>query len=104
MKTSHFIKLAGAVLVVCGTRALAAEQATKFEERPSSPFYLHSDVGPTYMQDLKFQGGGSQRMKAGVRGDIAFGYNINECFAAELETGAIWNRTEGSAIDFYQIP
>jgi opacity protein-like surface antigen len=91
------------MLILCGASVLASQESSA--EQPSSPFYLHSDIGATYMQNLKGPGGfAGLSMNAGARGDIALGYSINECFAAEFETGAIWNSSEGNLIDIYQIP
>jgi opacity protein-like surface antigen len=57
------------------------------------------------MNDLKPKGGGgSASFNTGARADVGLGYNINECFAVELETGVLWNEPKGGGGDLYQIP
>jgi opacity protein-like surface antigen len=102
---------------MCGASALAAESATTTttttpmtttttttEAESTSPFYLHADVGPAFMQDLSVKGDGHTAMNLGARGDIAFGYRICPDFALELEAGAIWNEPKGGGGDLYQMP
>ena len=96
------VKMAGIVLVACCVKAQAGEM------------YIHADVGPAFAQNTTLTSGGSgtQTFKTGVRGDIAFGYDFNDHWAAELETGTIWNQADTiggfsvspRTIDFYQFP
>jgi opacity protein-like surface antigen len=74
--------------------------------------YLHFDLGPAFIQDAAIKSGPDQAFKPGIRGDVAFGYNINDQWAAEIEGGVIWNSLDTiggvsispRTIDFYQYP
>src|SRR5580698_6217478 len=58
--------------------------------------YLNGDVGAAFLQNTTIHnsGGAKASFDPGVRGDVALGYNLSDCFAAELETGAIWNKMD----------
>ena len=102
MKTTHqIIKIAGIILVLGGLSARADD------------IYIHANVGPAFAQDVKLTSSGvTQTFKTGVRGDISFGYDLNDRWAVEIETGVIWNQADTigghsvspRTIDFYQYP
>jgi len=66
--------------------------------------YLHVDAGPAILAS----GGLFGLYGDGVRGDVAFGYNLTESWSAEFETGVIWNpvnRRDSPVHDaLYQYP
>src|SRR5439155_1274015 len=79
------------------------------------------EMGPSYLSDVNYhQAAGGittariTRFDPGVRGDLDLGFNLNDTFKMELETGAIWNtgkqfgRIKTNDLqfqdDYYQIP
>jgi opacity protein-like surface antigen len=82
-----------------------------------SNMYAHADAGVSLVQDVTLHSGpnsGSASFDPGVRGDLAIGYNFNDSWAVELESGAIWNSidsiggqslsSQGESFDLYQVP
>lgn len=82
----------------------------------SAQMYLNGEVGAAFAQDvtIKNTGGAKASFNPGVRGGFALGYNLSDSFAAEFESGVIWNSMDtlggmsvsdaGATIDLYQIP
>jgi len=81
----------------------------------ASNWYLNGDAGGALQQDVYDKSdGGTLSFDPGLRADVALGYNINDSFAVELESGVIWNSvdalsgtplsTYGQSADLYQIP
>jgi len=79
-------------------------------------WYVHTDVGPAFIPNANlhfrardnsgdsFKGTGRFQADPGIRGDISFGYNFDDCLAFELETGVARNPGPRPADCFYQIP
>lgn len=100
-KVSHLIT-AGAMLFI-GAANVRAQ------------VYLNGDVGASFIQNvpLRNSGGKSASFNPGARGGFSVGYDLSDCFAVELETGAIWNSVDkvggqslssGANADLYQVP
>jgi opacity protein-like surface antigen len=59
--------------------------------------YTHLDFGGSYQQNTTlYQSSpapttGSATFNLGMRGNLALGYNFNKSWAAEIDTGVIWN-------------
>lgn len=88
--------------------------------------YVQFDGGLAYQQDATLEEtissgippanftSGTVTFNPGIRGNIALGYNINQSWAAEFETGVLWNSidsfdsttlsTVGASFDTYTIP
>lgn len=88
--------------------------------------YAHIDGGLAYQQDATLEEtissgvppanftSGTVTFNSGIRGNIALGYNINRSWAAELDTGVLWNSVDsfdgtslssvGASFDTYTIP
>lgn len=93
---------------------------------PARHLYVHVDGGLAYQQDATLEEtisssspppiftSGTVTFQPGVRGNVALGYNINRSWAAEFDTGVIWNsidsfdgtslNTVGASFDTYTIP
>jgi opacity protein-like surface antigen len=69
--------------------ALVITTAT-LQAKDEPGFYAKVDAGGSFQQNLKIEGF-DVSFNPGFRGDIGFGYNFCKAFAAEFETGAIWN-------------
>jgi len=109
MKTLHSLTTAGVILFLCSGSAQALDL---------SKLYVNGDIGAMFQQDAKWtqNGGSSQNItfNPGIRGDVGVGYNINDSWAAELETGVLWNSidqvdavkltTTHETFDIYTIP
>ncbi len=86
-------------------------------------YYLDVDMGAAFQPDANIQvsmfgNDGKVQFDTGFRGNVRLGYNFCEHFAAELESGVVWNPVvnfhsaagdnEASALgynaDLYQIP
>jgi OmpA-OmpF porin, OOP family len=85
----------------------------QYQPYASGPFYISADLGGVLVQSMKLKNlGAGADLNPGVRGDIAFGYNIAPPLALEFETGTLWNRfsdntpfaAAGLTADLYQIP
>lgn len=111
MKKSSKLTTAGASLLLIA----AGSHAESFADK----LYLDVNVGASVQQntDITFSdlgNSGDVQFDAGFRGELAVGYNINRHFAAELESGVIWNSissiggnnasSEGYHADIYEIP
>ena len=91
----------------------AAPSAIETNAVPSK-MYVSGDVGVAWQQNVNAHGNGMVNFDTGVRGDVTFGYNFCEHFAAELETGVIANSINsiagntlssfGASADIYEIP
>ena len=105
-----------------GSALLLASQADAQTNAPSaietnsvvSKMYVSGDVGAAWQQNINSHGNGTVNFDTGVRGDVTFGYNFCEHFAAELETGVIANSISsiagntlssfGASASIYEIP
>jgi opacity protein-like surface antigen len=93
------------------------------ESSPEQSLYTDVNVGGAYQQNATVEttvtpSGGPPTMTSqnttfnlGVRGDVALGYNISDSWAAEFNTGLIWNSAGNSqpypynaSIDTYTVP
>ena len=109
------IKILVAALAICSLNARAGEWLDQT--------YLHADVGAAFVQDLTLRSStGSHHSSAtakfdtAIRGDMAIGYNINDVWAVELESGVIWDSLDNKPLrggfsfpgsgddELYQIP
>lgn len=99
------IAIVGAVIVIGRLDAIAGDD--------SENFYIHADVGPSFVQDIKLTAGPQSHtmgLDTGVRGDLALGYNFCDSWAAEIEAGVAQNDIDsiGNATirdsDLRQIP
>ncbi len=84
--------------------------------------YMNVDAGAVFQQDATLKqsiNGGpvssaSATFDTGFRGDVTLGYNLNNAWAVELETGVIWNSVDkvggvkldslNQRLELYQIP
>jgi OOP family OmpA-OmpF porin len=76
-------------------------------------FYIKVDAGGALQQDMRFNSS-DVTFDPGVRTSLNFGYNFCKSFAAEIETGSIWNsldKVNGTPLsdfnqegDLYQVP
>jgi outer membrane protein W len=88
MNNSHKLTMAGAALMLAAASG-HAQSADKF--------YLDADAGRALQQDVSIKNnsdlgsGGNVRFDTGFRAGVDFGYNFNDSFAAQLETGVIRN-------------
>ena len=109
MKTTVFFAVAG--IFSLGAAAQAGE--------PTSKTYLGFDVGVALQQEVNARDNsgadaGKVKFDPGIRGDVVFGYNFCDSFAAELEVGVLANSISsisgnqlsdfGASADLYQIP
>jgi opacity protein-like surface antigen len=102
------------IITIIGV-ASAIGCATSRAENWSDNLYLHTDIGPAFINNgptsfrtlengFPVEGKGHFPADTGIRGDLALGYNLTKCFAIEAEAGAIWNSGPNSDDSFYQIP
>lgn len=88
----------------------------------TNKFYLNFDTGAVLQQDANFEEfaptiayiyRGKITFNPGIRDDFLLGYNLNDSWSTELETGVIWNSVDtitassfsgNTSIDLYQIP
>lgn len=111
MKSPRKIATVGTTLLVAATAHSEAQAADKL--------YLDINAGPAITQDTTVQQSpfgntGKIQFDTGLRAGLAIGYKVTPSFAAELETGVIWNgvhsiqnntlSTLGASADLYQIP
>lgn len=111
MKNTSKLTMTGASLLLVVTSGHAGSFADKL--------YLDGGVGVSIQQgtDIQFAMGGNSgqvQFDPGIRGEIAVGYNINKHFAAEIESGLMWNSVDsiagnsGSSLGYraeiYEIP
>ena len=106
MKETHkkIVTIAGAALLLGGFNAVA-------EENAGSSLYVHADAGVALMQNFKINGINAE-MDPGARFDASVGYNLNNCWAVEFETGGLWNRFDkiggssisGGHLDLFRTP
>jgi opacity protein-like surface antigen len=103
------IVMIGAALMMSAASACAADWTDNL--------YLNADAGAAFQQNASLvQNGVAQNatFNPGLRADITLGYDINDSWAAELETGIIWNSIDqvggislGSidqSVDIYSVP
>ena len=110
MKTSLGLTCVGTTLLL----AAAPNQA-----QASDKLYFDVSAGGALPQHIAIQqspfgNSGNVEPKTGERGDLSVGYNFLPHFAAELDTGVIWNGIESisgnnfgaqaSSGDLYEIP
>ena len=107
MKKSYGWTLTSLLLAATGAQAELADH-----------IYVSAGAGPVIQQDSTAQSapfsGGNISYDTGVRASLAVGYNFCSAFAAELETGVIWNPIDSingntlsslsSSANLYQIP
>jgi opacity protein-like surface antigen len=97
------------------TSVLLVSVAGAYAAEPSN-FYVTADAGGIFQQDANFRENGfteTAAFNAGVRADLAVGYNLNENLALEIEPGFMWNSVDtldgyslrsGESIDLYSVP
>jgi opacity protein-like surface antigen len=109
------------VLSVAGASALFA--AWSGHAQCVSNFYVDAALGAAFQQNVSihasaFGNSGNVEFDPGIRADLHFGYNITQSFAAEIESGVIWNNinnfhtpngdnkasTLGYSADLYEVP
>lgn len=91
--------------IILAVAAFVAGGSSVFAENDPGNFYFHTDAGVAFVQNVTLHAGNSSaevKFDTGTRVDLAFGYNFNNCLAAELETGMVWNRVSGTG--FLQVP
>lgn len=104
-------------LTVVGTSLLLAAQS---RGQSADKFYLDVNVGGAIPQNSKIQvspfgNSGDVAFDAGVRGGLALGYHITPSFAAQLESGIVWNNVHsihgntissfpGASAEIYEVP
>jgi opacity protein-like surface antigen len=113
------------------TNTVAPIPATPAETQPltteinapteaKAKLYLNADFGGAFRENAQLrQSQGivpqySTTFNPGIRADIDLGYNLNDSWAVELETGFIWNSVDeiggtplgsySQSIDLYSIP
>lgn len=111
MKSPRKIAAVGTTLWMAATAHSQAQSADKL--------YLNVNAGPAITQDASIQNSpfgntGNIRFDTGLRADLGLGYEVTPSFAAELETGVIWNGVHSiqnnnlsslnASADLYQIP
>ncbi|MBI3877706.1 MAG: outer membrane beta-barrel protein [Verrucomicrobia bacterium] len=85
------------VLIVAFATALFVAASARAQVQQQSAWYLTVDAAPAWMDGLTAQASGAiaasqhQSFKMGARVGAAVGYNFNEWFATEFETGYIYN-------------
>jgi opacity protein-like surface antigen len=115
-----------------GSPPQTTQTAGPQDQAGDSPFfwtrnlYAHIDGGLSYQQDATLEEtissatppaiftSGTVTFKPGIRGNITLGYNINRSWAAEFDTGVLWNSINsfdgtslssvGASFDTYTIP
>jgi opacity protein-like surface antigen len=97
------------------------EQTEDTEPYPEQSLYFGVNFGGAYQQNATVEttsSGGTATsysqnttFNMGVRGDVTFGYNLTRSWAAEFNTGLIWNSTGNSQpypqnvnLDTYTVP
>ncbi len=117
MKKSRVLTAVGASTVLAASAGHA--QCTNSFSR----FYVDAGLGAAFQQDAgirnsPFGNSGNVQFDAGPRGDLHFGYYLTRSFAAEFQTGVIWNTisnfqtpngdnkpaTLGYSADLYEVP
>lgn len=105
---SHTIKLSVLALAVCGVNAGAADWVQRS--------YLNADLGVSFIQDVTIKNslGAKATFDPGVAAIFCLGYHLNDSWAAEFETGVMWNSIDkvtalsvsslNAGGDLYQIP
>ncbi len=79
------------------TQPPPAQYQTQDSEDWTQHLYTDIDLGGSYQQNTTlFQSApapttGTATFKYGARGNLALGYNFNKSWAAEVDTGVIWN-------------
>ena len=102
---------------VCAASILSAVGARASDW--SDNLYLNADGGGAFRENAQLhQSQGtpqySTTFNPGIRADIDLGYNLNDSWAVELETGFIWNSVDeiggvplssySQSIDLYSVP
>ncbi len=114
-KTFLFATTSSALLLASQAGAQTSQTSAIETNSVADKMYVSGDVGAAWQQNVNAQGGnGTVNFDTGVRGDVTFGYNFCENFAAELETGVIANSISsiagntlssfGASADIYEIP
>ncbi len=73
-------------------------------------FYVNADLGPSFIQDTTVRqfgvpvSGFTLEFDPGVRFGISAGYHITDWFAAELDTGYLYNAVKNINAELYQAP
>ena len=111
MKTPlHSITMVSVVFLVSAACAGASDW--------SDNVYLNADVGSALQQNTQFHQSTGPTLDAtfnpGVRADIDLGYNLNDTWAVEFETGVNWNsinnvggvelKSISESLNIYTIP
>ncbi len=104
-------------MTMAGTTLLLA--ATAAQAQSADKLYLDVRAGVALPQDAAIQyspygNSGNVEFDAGLHVGVNFGYHLCRSFAAELETGVLWNSINaingnhpssmGGSADLYQIP
>ena len=119
MKSSSLFKTpiqtcAMAGLVLAGSVYAAESQ----QSNSSNPWYVGMDAGVCLQQDVKLVGsstfgsaGDKVQFDVGPRVNVLGGYNLNQSFAVEFETGFSYNKVSKvggvvltDRVYFYQVP
>lgn len=100
------------ILTISAAALLITTANLQAQNQPGG-FYIKVDACGALQQDMRFNSS-EVSFDPGVRTSINFGYNFCKSFAAEIETGSIWNSldkvngTPFSALnqegDLYQVP
>lgn len=116
MKTTvRSITMVSAALLMSATGARASGWNDNLDW--SDNLYLSADVGGMFQQGTSLIQNGSSAsvtFNPGVRADIDLGYNLNDSWAVELETGFMWNSMDNvggrslssisQSVDMYSVP
>jgi len=97
----------GAVLILSATGACGADWVNRL--------YLSGDAGAAFTQSVYDKSDATTlTFNPGYRADLALGYNINDSWAVELESGVIGNSVDEfrggplsrfhQSVDLYQVP
>lgn len=83
-------------------------QGSRWQKWPKN-LYAEIDLGGVYQQEnttlfqsAPFPSSATASFNLGVRGNIALGYNINQSWAVEFDTGVLWNsmaKVNGVSLD-----
>ena len=110
--------MVGGVLLMSATGARAADWGDNLSDW-SDNLYLSADFGGVFQQDATYiqsalSGRPTATFNPGIRADINLGYNLNDSWAVELETGFMWNSMDNvggrslssisQSVDMYSVP
>lgn len=115
MKKTFLFTTAGSCLLLANQAGAQTNQTSQVvAPAPTSKMYVAAEAGAAWQQNINAHGSGEVKFDTGFRGDVIFGYNFSESFAAELETGVIDNSISsiagntlssfGASASTYEIP